>query len=252
MLDQQDSAQARPNTGANNRTIVLVVSSFSNLVTTFMMSGVNVALPVISREFQANAILLGWVVTSFVLSVAVFSVPFGRIADIVGIKKIFIYGLALFTITSIMIVFSTSIYMLIGLRTMQGISAAMISSTSVAMLTTVYPAKQRGRALGISVASVYAGLSIGPFAGGVLIENSGWRSIFAVIAPVTMILFVLLLWRVKGEWCDCKGEKFDYTGSTIYGFSLVALMYGFSRLPEISGAIITLAGILGIMAFYRV
>ena len=71
----------------NNQTIVLIISSLTNLITTFMMSGVNVALPAINREFHADAILLGWVVTSYVLAVAVFCVPFGRIADISGIKK---------------------------------------------------------------------------------------------------------------------------------------------------------------------
>ena len=246
----QDSVQIRPSS-ENNKTIVLLVCSLSNLITTFMMSGVNVALPAISREFQVNAILLGWVVTSFVLSVAVFSVPFGRIADIVGIKKIFAFGLAVFTIVSIITVFSTSIYILVALRAIQGISSAMINSTSVAMLTAVYPARQRGRALGISIAAVYAGLSIGPFVGGLLTEAFGWRSIFLITGVVELGLFLLLFWKVKGEWCECKGEKFDFAGSAIYGASLVAVMYGFSRLPEIPGAIITVAGIVGIMAFYR-
>jgi MFS family permease len=237
--------------GTHNRTIILIISSLSNLITTFMMSGINVALPAINREFQPDAILLGWVISSFVLTVGVFSVPFGRIADIVGIKKIFIYGLGLFSVMSLITIFSTSIYMLIICRAIQGISSAMISSTSVAMLTAAFPANERGRALGISIGSVYAGLSIGPFVGGLLIEHFDWTRIFLVVTPVSFILLILLWWKVKDEWITSKGERFDYIGSLIYGISLVAIMYGFTELPDAIGGIITLAGILGLIGFFR-
>jgi EmrB/QacA subfamily drug resistance transporter len=236
--------------GKNNQTIVLIISSLTNLITTFMMSGVNVALPAINQEFHVDAVLLGWIVTSFVLAVAVFCVPFGRIADISGIKKIYVYGLMLFTLSSIVTIFSNSVPMLISLRAVQGIGGAMTASTSVAMITAVFPAKERGRALGISIGSVYAGLSIGPFVGGLLVDYLDWRGIFLVISPFLFFLLLLLIWGVKGEWAASRGEKFDYPGSIIYGLSLVALMYGFSLLPEVSGIIITAAGIAGIAAFF--
>jgi EmrB/QacA subfamily drug resistance transporter len=250
-LERRNLSPAVTTSGADSKTIVLVVSSLSNLVTTFMMSGVNVALPAINQEFHSDAIVLGWVVTSFVLAVSVFCVPFGRIADLAGIKRIFVYGMVLFTLTSIATIFSNSVQILIGLRALQGVSSAMTASTSVALITAVYPAKERGRALGISIASVYAGLSIGPFFGGLLIAYFNWRSIFLVISPLSFLLFLLLIWKVKGEWCESRGEKFDYQGSAIYGFSLVALMYGFSLLPELLGAVITVVGILGILAFVK-
>jgi EmrB/QacA subfamily drug resistance transporter len=238
--------------GSNNKILVLIIVSFSNLIASFMISGVNVALPSIGREFHANAILLGWVATSFILAGAVFSVPFGRLADIIGVKKIFVYGLVLFILTSIATVFSNSALLLVVLRAIQGISGAMMNSTAIAMLTAVYPAKQRGQALGISMASVYAGLSIGPFFGGLLVDYFDWRSIFIVISPLSFLLLLLMLWKVKGEWAVSRGEKFDYTGSFIYGLSLIALMYGFTLLPYITGIIITAAGCAGIAAFiYR-
>jgi MFS family permease len=235
--------------GANRRTVVLVISSLTNLVTTFMMSGVNVALPAINKEFHPDAVLLGWVVTSFVLAVAVFCVPFGRIADIVGIKKVFLYGLGLFSLTAVGTIFANSVLLLVALRALQGIAGAMTASTSVAMITAVYPARERGRALGISIGSVYAGLSIGPFIGGILTDYFGWRSIFIVVAPLMFVVFLLLISGVKGEWCASKGEKFDYVGSLIYGLALVAVMYGFSLLPEALGAAITAVGVVGLLAF---
>jgi EmrB/QacA subfamily drug resistance transporter len=248
-LEQQRLPTAINTAKYSNKTIVLVVASLSNLITTFMMSGVNVALPAINREFHADAIVLSWIITSFVLAVAVFSVPSGRVADIFGIKKIYIYGQLLFTLVSIATLFCNSVTMLIVCRAFQGLSSAMISSTSVAMLTAVFPAKERGRALGISIACVYAGLSIGPFFGGLLIESFNWRSIFIITAIVGFALFLIILWKVKGEWAESRGEKFDYIGSSIYGIALVALMYGFTLLPEIKGGAIILVGILGLIGF---
>ncbi len=249
-MSQTNTKLTSGESGVPNKTVILFISSLSNLITTFMMSGINVALPTINNQFQPDAVLLGWVISSFVLTVAVFSVPFGRIADIIGIKKIFIYGLGLFSLMSVIIIFSTSIYMLIFCRAIQGISSAMISSTSVAMMTAAFPAKERGRALGISIGSVYAGLSIGPFIGGLLIEHFNWTAIFIVVAPVSFFLLFLLWWKVKEEWITSKGEPFDYLGSLIYGLSLVAVMYGFTELPDVTGGLITLAGILGLIGFF--
>ena len=241
-----------PQVSAQTRNVILLVSSLSNLITTFMMSGVNVALPTINEEFRPDAIVSGWIITSFVLSVAVFAVPFGRISDIIGIKKSYLGGLALFAVISFITVFSNSVVMLIICRVIQGLSSAVISNTSVAMIAAAYPGKERGRALGISIGSVYAGLSIGPFVGGLLIEQFGdWRSIFLTVAPVSLLLFMLLFWKVKEEWTGSRGEKFDYVGSVIYGLSLVALMYGFSELRNFYGVIITLAGIAGIFGFFQ-
>lgn len=235
----------------SNKTVALISSSLAVIFSTLMASGLNVALPEISSEFKADAILLSWIVTSFVLATAVFSVPFGRIADIFGLKRIFLYGMVLYTLVAVVAIFSTSATMLIVCRTIQGLGSAMIAVNGLALVTAIYPASERGRALGINIACVYAGSSIGPFLGGILTEHLGWRSIFAINIPVGLAVILLLLLRLKGEWRECKGEKFDYIGSTIFGLALVALMYGFSLLPAILGGILILAGIIGLFAFLR-
>lgn len=127
----------------------------------------------------------------------------------------------------------------------------MIFGTSVAILTSVFPAGERGKALGINVASTYFGLSLGPVLGGFMTQHLGWRSIFLVNVPLGLIVIALIFWKLKGEWAEAKGEKFDFIGSAIYSFSLVAIMYGFSLLPAISGAWLILAGALGILSFIR-
>ncbi len=249
MRQPENSAPIKTQTADSNKTTILIISCLASISATFMMSALNGALPVMNQDFQADAILLGWTITSYILAVAVFSVPFGRLADIVGIKKIFIIGTAIYTIATVLSFFASSAIMLIAYRAIQALGSAMIFSTSTAMLTAAYPAKERGRALGLSVASVYLGLSLGPILGGLLTEHFGWRSIFLTNIPFGIIILFLVVWKVKGEFAESRGEKFDYAGSIIFGLALTALMYGFSLLPELSGIITTLIGIVGIIAF---
>jgi MFS family permease len=139
--------------------------------------------------------------------------------------------------------------MLIAFRVLQGIGGAMIFGTGVAIVTSVFPVGERGRALGINVAAVYIGLSVGPFAGGFLTEHFGWRSIFYANVPLGLLVLALILWKMKGEWATAKGEKFDISGSIIYGIMLVAIMYGFSRLPEMLGGWLILVGVIALAVF---
>jgi EmrB/QacA subfamily drug resistance transporter len=246
----EDSTQAGMLKTSGNKIAILIISSVTGFIAAIMTSALNVALPAINLDFNADAVLLSWVVTSYILAMAVFSVPFGRIADIIGIKKIYTMGIILFTISTGAIAFSNSIVMLIACRTIQGASSAMLASTSVAMIMAVLPPKDRGFGIGTSIALVYTGFSIGPFFGGVLTEHLGWRSIFLISVALSLIMIIILFWKVQGEWAECKGEKFDYLGSALYGIALVALMYGFSVLPGVIGAILTIIGIAGILLFF--
>jgi len=125
----------------------------------------------------------------------------------------------------------------------------MIFSIGMAILTSVYPVGERGRALGINVATVYLGLSLGPFLGGLLTQYFGWRSIFLANVPIGLIVIVVVAWKLEGEWAGAKGEKFDFLGSGVYSLALVAIMYGLSRLPAALGAWLVLVGVVGIAAF---
>ena len=196
-----------------------------------------------------NAVLLSWVATSYLLAAAMFLVPFGKIADIRGRKRVFVYGIVIYTLASLLSAISTSAGLLICFRILQGIGSAMIFGTGIAILTSVFPVGERGRALGINVAAVYLGLSLGPFLGGLLTQHFGWRSIFFVNVPLGLMIIAFVFWKLKGEWAEAKGEKFDFIGSIIYSLSLVAIMYGFSRLPAMWGGVLLLTGIIGILAF---
>ncbi len=132
--------------------------------------------------------------------------------------------------------------LLIAVRAFQGFGGAMIFGTSVAILTSVFPPGERGKALGIYITAVYFGLTVGPFLGGVLTQYFGWRSIFYVNVPIGIITCLLIIWKLKGEWAECNGERFDLTGSVIYAGALVCVMYGFSLVPDFAGIFLVAAG----------
>ena len=233
----------------SSRIYVLIAATLAAFVTPFMGSSLNIALPSIGAELEMDAVLLGWVNLAFLMASATFLVPFGRIADIYGRKKVFTYGILLFTLASVFCVISTSATALIASRVLQGIGGAMVFGTNVAILTSVFPLGERGRVLGINVAAVYAGLSLGPPVGGLMTQQFGWRSIFIVNIVLGLAVFALILWRLKGEWAAAQGEKFDFTGSAIYGVMILTGMYGFSLLPALSAVWLILLGVLALVAF---
>lgn len=229
--------------------VVLLIAVLAGFITPFDGSAVNIALPTLGAEFHMDAIALSWVATAYLLSSAVFLVPFGKIADIYGRKKVFLYGIAIFSLASLMMTMVPSTELFIGIRVVQGLGSAMIFGTGVAIVTSVFPPGERGKALGIYITAVYLGLSLGPFLGGVMTQYLSWRSIFFVNVPIGITAIILILWKLKGEWAECRGEKFDLTGSVIYGAAVVAVMYGFSTLPEFKGAALIGMGIFGAIIF---
>jgi EmrB/QacA subfamily drug resistance transporter len=228
---------------------VLLVASFAAFLTPFLGSAMNLALPSIGKDFNATAIELGWVISSFILSSAICLLPFGRLGDIIGRKKIFNLGILLFTVSTFMIIFSWNIASLIFFRVIQGLSSGMIFGTSMAIITSVFNPGERGRAMGINVTSTYLGLSLGPIIGGLLTQYLGWRSIFVFLIPFGIVSLILIKRKIKTEWADASGEKYDWKGSLIYGMALFLSMYGFSRLPSIVGWICLSSGVIFAILF---
>lgn len=250
-LPEAEAKPARPESAEANKGVALAIAAMGSFLTPFMGSSINIALPLIGKEFSMNAVLLGWVPTSFILSAAMFLVPFGRIADIYGRKKTYVCGVSVFTLFSLLSAIAGSAHALIAFRVFQGIGGALMFGTAMAIVTSVFPPRERGKALGINTASVYLGLSLGPSLGGFLTHFLGWRSIFFVNLPLGLAIVMLVLWKLKGEWAEAAGEKIDLAGSVVYSLALVALMYGFSQLPKPLGVWLTGAGILGIAIFFK-
>jgi EmrB/QacA subfamily drug resistance transporter len=250
-MDKQQGASSVSTASKSTKAIILTTFSVASFLPSFMAQGLNIALPIIGREYGADAITLNWMVLAFVLANAALSLPIGRISDVVGIRKVFIYGMIFYSLSCFAVIFSNSPLMIIICRLAQGMGGSMILVNLLALITAIFPVKERGLALGINVASVYIGASTGPFLGGVLTEAFGWKSIFLVSVLVSIIVILLTLWKVKGERTEGRRQKIDYAGSIIYTLSFVVLIYGFSRLPEISGGVLILLGLAGMFLFFR-
>lgn len=197
-----------------------------------MMSAVGVALPVMGREFDASAMQLGLVETTYVLSASIFLLAMGRLGDIHGRRKIFQLGILVFSLTGGLISQAWTVEAVIGLRFLQGMGGSMVMATTMAMVVSTFPPNERGKALGIAIASVYAGISCGPFFGGMLIAGLGWRSIFYLLIPLGILTYLVARLKMREEWADAAGEPFDWPGLLIYGPSILLLIVGVSNLSK--------------------
>lgn len=236
----------------NDNRLVLATICLASFVTPFLASSVNVALPTINSDFAVpDQALLGWVVTGFLLSAAIFVVPFGRIADMIGRKKIFVTGMLIVVVSSILCSAATSVEMLIASRVVEGLGSAMIFGTGIAIITAVFPVRERGSVLGINVAIVYLGASTGPFLGGIITQYAGWRFIYAGVAILAALVAVLAQRFIREEWRPWESGGFDYLGSALYGCTLFCLMYGLSLIPDMSGAYLLIIAAVLMAALLR-
>jgi EmrB/QacA subfamily drug resistance transporter len=217
--------------------IILLVASLASFLVPFTGSSITVALPAMATQFHADAVTLGWITSAYIIAAAVLIVPFGRYADIVGRKKIFLLGVLIFTIASLACAFAPTEAILIVFRFVQGIGGAMLFATSVAIVTQVYGPGERGAALGITIATVYAGLSLGPFLGGFLTDHFGWPAIFLINVPLGLLTIALTLKGVRHEWADAAGERFDIHGAVIYSIMFFTLIFGMLLLPDPAGLV---------------
>jgi len=235
-----------------NKVVLMAITMTSNFFNPLMGAAVNVALPKIGSDFSLNAIQMSWVTMAYLLASAIFLVPFGKIGDMVGRKRIFLYGNIVFFFATLLCAVSTSGNFLIVSRLIQGMGSAMMFSTSMAIVISAFPPQERGKVIGLNVAAVYVGLSAAPILGGILTQVLGWRSIFLCSAIVSVLVVSAIMLKIKAEWIEAKGEKFDWIGTLIYIPSMAALMYGFSKLPNTMAIIYTVIGIIGIIVFVMV
>lgn len=234
--------------GKNER-VALAVATVASFLTPFMGSAANVALPAIGRDLGLDAVALSWVATAYLLSAAVFLVPFGKIADIHGRKRVFVGGLVVYTLASGLCAAASSFPLLIAGRAVQGLGGGMIFGTGVALLTSIFPAGRRGLALGVNVTAVYLGLSLGPPLGGLLTQQLGWRSVFGANVALGTVAAAAAARGLVGEWRESAGERLDGVGSGLYGIGLSVLMYGLGRPASPRSAVLVIAGLATLAAF---
>lgn len=177
-------------TSAKKRTLIVGTVVLTSFITTFMGSALNLSIPSIDTEFQAGSRTVNWVITAYMLTCTGLAIPFGYFADGQKRNRVLKIGTAIFMAASVLAVFFASIGMLILFRSLQGIGAAMIFSSSLPILIDAFPEERRGQVLGYAACANYLGLSAGPVLGGILNTNFGWRSIFLCTAGISAVSLV--------------------------------------------------------------
>src|SRR5690554_6776999 len=232
---------------------VLLVVSVTSFMGTFLISAVNIALPTIERDLSLTAIELSWIITSFILGTALFMLPTGTWGDRNDNRRLFKWGLILFTLSSVLCYLAPHGYWLIAGRFIQGAGAAFTGTTGQAILVASFPAEKRGQVLGIAVSSVYAGLALGPLAGGILTIHAGWRSLFLIAAIFGLITFLISIRFLKSRGKSSRpAGNGDHLGTILFMAGLTTLVFGSSRIPGSEGWILMGVAFLLLLLFLRV
>jgi EmrB/QacA subfamily drug resistance transporter len=187
---------------------------------------VNISLPTLVQVFKTDLAVIEWVVLSYTLVLTSLMLGIARLGDMYDKKKIYQAGLVLFTLGSFLCGTSVSVGWLIGFRALQGLGATMMQALGMAIVTEVFPANERGRALGITGSIVSIGIAIGPPLGGILIGLVGWQFIFWVNVPVGIITWFLILKFVPKSKPGRPGQKFDAAGAVILLVTLACYALG--------------------------
>lgn len=184
---------------------------------------VNVALPTFVRAFDTQFALVQWVVLSYMLTIATLMLSVGRLADMIGKKRIYAAGFVIFTVGSMLCGIGQSVYWLIGFRVLQAIGAAMMMALGTGIVTEAFPASERGKAMGTIGAIVSIGIITGPTLGGLLLDVLSWHWIFFVNVPIGIIGMILVL-RFVPDTRTLPGQRFDFWGASLLFFSLGAFL----------------------------
>jgi MFS family permease len=243
------SGPSIPKNSAFPRTILLALLTIATFLNPFAGSSINLALPLIGDEFGIDAVMLSWVPATYLLSSAVFLLPAGKMGDILGRITVFRIGTTVYTVASFLTIFTPSTPFLLGCRFMQGFGSAMIFSTAVAIISELYQPGERGKALGLNVTAIYAGLTTGPFLGGLLTQFFGWRSIFVV----TVILggcILPFLDRFPSSLNRKISQSFDLSGSILSSVVLITFFIGLSGINSIPGLIAVFVSVVLAIVFF--
>jgi EmrB/QacA subfamily drug resistance transporter len=208
--------------------VVFVVGLFMDMLD---MTVVNVALPALGVVFDARNTTLEWVITAYLLSLAVWIPASGWLGDRFGTKRIFLLALAIFTIGSACCGLAQSMEALIAFRVVQGIGGGMLTPVGMAMVYRAFPQEERARAAGVLAIPIVLAPTIGPVVGGFLVDHASWRWIFYVNLPIGLLAFVFAAFALE-EHVEARPGRFDLAGFVLSGTGLPLLLYALSQAPE--------------------
>jgi len=218
---------------------------------------VNVGLPDIQASFGVGESGLQWVVTAYSLGMAVAIMSSATLADVYGRRRLFLIGIVLFAASSAACGFAPNLAVLNAARGVQGIAAATITVTSLALVSAAFPeAKQKARAIGLWNAIASCATAIGPTIGGFMIEHLGWRSIFLVNLPIALVVIVMTV-RFVVESRDDRPRRLDLPGQVLFVVAVGAFAYAMIEAPRVGWLSATIVALFvlsaaSLAAFVRV
>lgn len=205
---------------------VIIAVATAQFIMPYMLSGVGPLLPAIGSYFNATVVELSLINAVYALSLTIFHLIAGRISDIVGLRRLFLIGLGLFTCISGLLPFSPNIIVFFILRFIQAIGVAFMNTSGLSILANCSPREQLGRVLGITSTGIYLGLSLGPCLAGVMAKFFGWAYLFYLMIPIGLIAWLLMAYTVKKEWYNDAEFPFDWIGSIFYTIGISTLSIG--------------------------
>jgi EmrB/QacA subfamily drug resistance transporter len=203
---------------------VLFITSVGAMMAPLDGSIVGVALPSITSSLRMSYVSVIWVPAAYLVTLAVSLLVLGRLSDTRGRKPILISGFAIFVLSSFLCSVAQNGVELILFRILQGFGCACMAATATAIVADVFPGKERGKALGINIMSVYVGGAVGPSLGGALTYAFGWRSVFWVNIPIGLTIMTLAIWRLKESVPKREKEPFDIPGMLTFSIGLISLL----------------------------
>ena len=231
------------------RWLALTSICLATFINSIQNSSILIAIPDIATDLRADAVLVSWIPTAFLLSSVILLLPAGRLADIHGRKRIYLIGIVVLALASALACLAPWIEWLLLARLLQGMGAAMTFATGLALVMSIFTSEHRGVALGLASGSLYIGLTCGPLIGGWLTEHYGWRSVFMFPVPLLAISFCLINVRVKGEWKGDEQIPVDWPGCLLFAVCSTLLFTGVSLLPDPTSFIMLLAGVILLTVF---
>lgn len=209
----------------SKRWVILVILNLFTFMSTLDASIVNIALPDISRHLDLPIAKTEWVVSSYLIAICTLILFFGKLGDIIGKIKIYRIGMIIFIIGSLLCGLSSSLWSLVLFRVIQALGSSMTMANSQGIVTEIFPAKERGRALGLIGTFVSLGSIAGPSLGGLLISGLGWPSIFWVNVPIGLIAMIIG-WRMLPKDITFVKEKLDVSGTSLFIIFILCLFSG--------------------------
>ena len=233
-------------TDYSQKWFILAAVAAGNFLATIDSSIVNIALPTLVRDFNQDLAVIEWVVLVYLLTITTLILGVGRLADIVGKKKLYLLGIIVFTTSSVLCGLAQDVYVLISFRVTQAIGAALMMALGTAIVTEAFPAYERGKALGINGLMVSLGIIAGPTIGGIILEALSWHWLFFVNIPVGMIA-ILMVARFVPQIRQTQRQRFDLLGAMVLFVALITFLFAITT-GQREGFIQPVVGILGLIS----